>query len=165
LAKFPHNTARTRLAAGHDNLILPVARTEVRKNSFAVRVVSKWNRLPEEIKMSRTAEEFKRRIKSFYKSTCVRPQVLKKWRQKCMGQPRDEKDDSLMIHQWIAGGSPPSMATFLPSFLPSMRLLVHAGIRVTCRLIASHYLWPGLAKDVAAWCNDCKACQRIKSTM
>jgi hypothetical protein len=68
-AKFPQNNARTRLAAGHDNLVLPVARTEIRKNSFAVRVVSKWNRLPDEIKTSRTAEEFKRRLKLFYRST------------------------------------------------------------------------------------------------
>jgi hypothetical protein len=66
--KFPHNNARTRLATGHDNLILPVARSEIRKNSFAVRVVSKWNRLPDEIKMSRTPDEFKRRIKLFYRS-------------------------------------------------------------------------------------------------
>jgi hypothetical protein len=57
------------LATGHDNLILPVARTEIRKNSFTVRVVSKWNRLSDEIKMSRTAEEFKKRLKLFYRST------------------------------------------------------------------------------------------------
>jgi cleavage and polyadenylation specificity factor subunit 1 len=32
------------------------------------------------------------------------------------------------------------------------------------RLIASRYLWTGLAKDVAAWCNDWQACQRAKAT-
>jgi hypothetical protein len=31
--------ARTRMAAGHDNLMLPRARTEVRRNSFSVRIV------------------------------------------------------------------------------------------------------------------------------
>jgi hypothetical protein len=67
--KFQQATARTRLAVGHDNLILPVARSEVRRNSFAVRVVTKWNRLPDEIKMSNNSEEFKRRLKSFYKRT------------------------------------------------------------------------------------------------
>jgi hypothetical protein len=67
--KFQRETARTRLATGHDNLALPVARSEVRKNSFAVRVVSKWNALPDEIKMSSSVDEFKRRLKIFYKST------------------------------------------------------------------------------------------------
>jgi hypothetical protein len=67
--KFQQATARTRLAVGHDNLILPVARSEIRRNSFAVRVVTKWNRLPDEIKMSNSSEEFKRRLKSFYKRT------------------------------------------------------------------------------------------------
>jgi hypothetical protein len=43
------------------------SRTEVRRNSFAVRVVPKWNRLPDEIKQSRSVEEFKRKIKNFYK--------------------------------------------------------------------------------------------------
>jgi Integrase zinc binding domain len=30
--------------------------------------------------------------------------------------------------------------------------LAHPGIRATRRLVASCYLWPGLAKDIAAWC-------------
>jgi hypothetical protein len=34
--KFDRDSARTRLAAGHDNLVMPVARTEIRKNSFVV---------------------------------------------------------------------------------------------------------------------------------
>jgi Integrase zinc binding domain len=38
------------------------------------------------------------------------------------------------------------------------------GIRATRRLVASLYLWPGLAKDIAAWCQDCQACQRAKVT-
>jgi hypothetical protein len=67
--KFEQAIARTRLAVGHDNLVLPVARTEIRRNSFAVRVVTKWNRLPDEVKRSSNAEEFKKRIKTFYKST------------------------------------------------------------------------------------------------
>jgi hypothetical protein len=65
--KIQRTGARTRLAAGYDNLIMPQARTEVRRNSFAVRVVPKWNRLPDEIKQSRSVEEFKRKIKNFYK--------------------------------------------------------------------------------------------------
>jgi transposase InsO family protein len=42
--------------------------------------------------------------------------------------------------------------------------LAHPGIRASRRLIASRYLWPGLAKDVAAWCRDCTACQAAKVT-
>jgi transposase InsO family protein len=42
--------------------------------------------------------------------------------------------------------------------------LAHPGIRATRRLIASRYLWPGLAKDVAAWCRECQDCQRAKVT-
>jgi hypothetical protein len=53
---------RTRQATGKDNLRTLVARTDIRKNSFAVRVVSRWNNLPDEIKNSRTVQEFKRKL-------------------------------------------------------------------------------------------------------
>jgi Integrase zinc binding domain len=42
--------------------------------------------------------------------------------------------------------------------------LAHPGVRATRRLIASRYLWPGLAKDVAEWCRECQDCQRAKVT-
>jgi Integrase zinc binding domain len=42
--------------------------------------------------------------------------------------------------------------------------LAHPGIRASRRLIASRYLWPGLAKDVTAWCKECTACQAAKVT-
>jgi Integrase zinc binding domain len=41
--------------------------------------------------------------------------------------------------------------------------LAHPGIRATRRLIASRYLWPGLAKDVQQWCRECQECQRAKA--
>jgi hypothetical protein len=40
--------------------------------------------------------------------------------------------------------------------------LAHPGIRATRRLIASRFVWPGLASQVAAWCPDCQHCQRAK---
>jgi Integrase zinc binding domain/RNase H-like domain found in reverse transcriptase len=43
--------------------------------------------------------------------------------------------------------------------------LVHPGIRATTRLISSRFLWPGLAKDVTAWCRDCASCQAAKVTV
>jgi hypothetical protein len=51
--------ARTRLAAGANNLKLPAARTEIRRNSFAVRVVSGWNSLPDSVKQSSSCKNFK----------------------------------------------------------------------------------------------------------
>jgi hypothetical protein len=38
---------RTRQAVGENNLKLPRARTEIRKNFFSVRVVKEWNELPD----------------------------------------------------------------------------------------------------------------------
>jgi ribonucleases P/MRP protein subunit RPP40 len=51
--------ARTRLAAGTNNLKLPAARTEIRRNFFAVRVVAGWNSLPDSVKQSSSCENFK----------------------------------------------------------------------------------------------------------
>jgi hypothetical protein len=65
LVKINREHGRTRLAAGHDNLVAMQARTDIRKYSFFVRVVQKWNRLPDELKQSKNAEEFKRRIKLY----------------------------------------------------------------------------------------------------
>jgi transposase InsO family protein len=42
--------------------------------------------------------------------------------------------------------------------------LAHPGVRATRRLIASRYLWPGLAKDVLSWCRACQHCQRSKAS-
>jgi transposase InsO family protein len=41
--------------------------------------------------------------------------------------------------------------------------LAHPGIRATRRLIASRFVWPGLASQVASWCRDCQHCQRAKA--
>jgi transposase InsO family protein len=42
--------------------------------------------------------------------------------------------------------------------------LAHPGIRATRRLIASCFVWPGLASQVAAWCRDYQHCQQAKVT-
>jgi Integrase zinc binding domain len=44
----------------------------------------------------------------------------------------------------------------------SVHGLAHPVIRATRQLIASLYLWPNLAKEVADWCRACQACQRAK---
>jgi hypothetical protein len=65
--KINREAARTRLAAGYDNLVTKQARMDIRKNSFFVRVVPKWNGLPDEIKMSKNADEFKNRLTAYNK--------------------------------------------------------------------------------------------------
>jgi hypothetical protein len=57
---------RTRLAAGEDNLKLPAARTELKRNSFAVRTVTKWNGLPDKVKRISGCEQFKRALNSHH---------------------------------------------------------------------------------------------------
>ena len=42
--------------------------------------------------------------------------------------------------------------------------LSHAGRRATRRLLAAHFVWPGLAADVVNWCKECDACNRAKVT-
>jgi hypothetical protein len=51
---------RTRQAAGLMNLVKPRVRLEVRENFFSVRTVEDWNKVPEDIKMARSAGHFKR---------------------------------------------------------------------------------------------------------
>jgi transposase InsO family protein len=46
----------------------------------------------------------------------------------------------------------------------SIHGVAHPGICATRRLIAARFVWPGMQKDVAAWCRDCRACQRAKVT-
>jgi hypothetical protein len=57
--------ARTRLAAGYNNLKVKRARTEIRRNAFSLRIVNSWNNLPDSVKESRTVGAFKVAIKRF----------------------------------------------------------------------------------------------------
>ena len=50
---------QTRQSAYHLNLVRRPARTDVRSNFFSNRVVEPWNRLPAELKESRTVKSFK----------------------------------------------------------------------------------------------------------
>jgi hypothetical protein len=58
------NGARTRLVAGVNNLELPAARTEIRRNFFTVRTVQGWNSLPDQIKQCGNSKQFKTALKS-----------------------------------------------------------------------------------------------------
>jgi hypothetical protein len=50
---------RTRQVTGVNNLKIPAARSEIRKNSFAVRVVKEWNELPDILKSCTDTKKFK----------------------------------------------------------------------------------------------------------
>jgi ribonucleases P/MRP protein subunit RPP40 len=55
--------ARTRRAAGEKCLVTQFARTDIRKNSFAVRIVDNWNQLPEKVRAEEKLPPFKRKLK------------------------------------------------------------------------------------------------------
>ena len=50
---------RTRQSAYHLNLVRRQAKTEIRSNFFSIRVIEPWNRLPTELKESKTIKSFK----------------------------------------------------------------------------------------------------------
>jgi Integrase zinc binding domain len=41
----------------------------------------------------------------------------------------------------------------------------HPGVRATCRLISSRFVWPSMAQQVNEWASQCIACQRAKTTV
>ena len=51
--------ASTRATSGHLNLARREAKSEVRKNQFSVRVVPKWNALPDQVKTQESLNSFK----------------------------------------------------------------------------------------------------------
>lgn len=55
--------ARTRRVAGAKNIASKYARTDIRKESFAIRVVETWNRLPDSVKLTEKPESFKKELK------------------------------------------------------------------------------------------------------
>ncbi len=55
-------------------------------------------------------------------------------------------------------------ATFRRQIFDAIHGLAHPGIRASRRLIASRFVWPGLASQVAIWCRDCQHCQRAKAS-
>ena len=62
-ARNDENGVRTRRAAATHGLVVQYARTDIRKYSFAVRVVEPWNRLPDTLKKAASKEAFKREWK------------------------------------------------------------------------------------------------------
>jgi hypothetical protein len=72
--KIPERTGPvTRLASHGSNFAVLVSRLDVRKNSFAVRSVQKWNELPPQIKESTTCDKFKRALKKKHVENGGRP--------------------------------------------------------------------------------------------
>jgi hypothetical protein len=55
--------ARTRGAAGLKRNVNQFARIDIRKQSFAVRAVEKWNRVPDWVRVEEKPDFFKRQLK------------------------------------------------------------------------------------------------------
>jgi hypothetical protein len=53
------------MAAGHDNLLMPRFRSEIRRHAFSIRVIRSWNDLPDIIKQARSVVEFKNGLKTY----------------------------------------------------------------------------------------------------
>ena len=59
----PNNVRQTRNFNCEKNIVGLISRTDNKKNFFSNRVVTSWNRLPPDIKMSRTLHQFKDKIR------------------------------------------------------------------------------------------------------
>jgi hypothetical protein len=59
---------QTRQAAGLMNIVKPRARLEMRANFFSVRICDRWNGVPDDIKMARSAGQFKQLYKKYRES-------------------------------------------------------------------------------------------------
>jgi transposase InsO family protein len=47
-------------------------------------------------------------------------------------------------------------------FFQSVHELSQPGTKATARLVAQHFVWPGVQEDCRAWARACQACQRSK---
>ena len=59
-----HEGARTRQAAVTNGLVVPYARTDIRKYSFASRTVERWNSLPDGARAAESQQAFKALLKT-----------------------------------------------------------------------------------------------------
>jgi hypothetical protein len=63
--EIPGSGTRTKQASAHC-LAVQYARTDIRKQSFAVREVEGWNRLPDQLKTTASKDAFKRMLRKNY---------------------------------------------------------------------------------------------------
>jgi hypothetical protein len=71
---------------------------------------------------------------------------------------------SIMVDTSSGVFRPFVLAAFRRPIFDTIHGLAHPGIRATRRLIASCFVRPGLASQVAAWCRNYQHCQRAKVT-
>jgi hypothetical protein len=69
---------------------------------------------------------------------------------------------SIMVDTLSGVLGPLVPAVFRRPVFEAIHNLAHPGIRATRRLIASRFVWPRLASQVAEWCRDCVPCQQAK---
>ncbi len=54
--------------------------------------------------------------------------------------------------------------SFWQAIFSHIHSIAHPGIRATKRMISAHYVWRGMAADIAGFCRDCQRCARGKVT-
>ena len=55
-------------------------------------------------------------------------------------------------------------AAFRRQAFEEVHNLAHPGVKVSKKLVAKRFLWPGLQRDVSNWASNCLACQSAKVT-
>ena len=74
----------------------------------------------------------------------------------------------MMVYQGAHLWCDTSTGALRPLVLASQRRAVfqqvHKLFHAGRRLVAACFVWPGLATDLVAWCNECAACNRAKVT-
>jgi hypothetical protein len=61
---------------------------------------------------------------------------------------------------WPLVALPCRQAVFL-----AIHSIAHPGVRASKCMLASRFVWPGIAADIAAWCKECQDCAWGKTTV
>jgi transposase InsO family protein len=78
---------------------------------------------------------------------------------------RVKMDDTSILVDVSSGVFRPIVpAQYRRQLFAAVHSLAHAGERATRRMLASRYVWPGLAADVKQWCKECLHCAAAKVT-
>ena len=81
---------------------------------------------------------------------------------KLQSVPFPESDSEVVCDVSSANPRPFIPASFRRLIFDSVHQLSHPGIRSTCQLLASRFVWPGMNKDVGDWVRGCIPCHRAK---
>jgi len=76
-------------------------------------------------------------------------------------------EEGLQLHGDVSTGAfrPYVPVQLRQQVFDSLHAAAHPGVRASKRLVSSRYVWPGLAKDVGKWAQQCIPCQRAHIPM